>query len=226
MGKETQDKLKAEADELQKTLDSFKEAKEAVDAKLKKAEAGLEKAEQALQQVKAEKKEAQEENDAEKASEFIELKRKGFFKKAFKAAKEAVSAGVQHVKEGVAKIHKFLTSDPNCDEGCEAMKKWKASAYYKGKMEEGHTDVTVAAMQDAVNRLKFVLTTQTKRIARLQEIVQHDEDLHKTIMADIEKDNEALQDNMLQLSTDLKILREKESKQSARTLLLSATWPR
>merc|ERR1711968_96912 len=67
-------------------------------------------------------------------------------------------------------------------------------------------------MQDAVNRLKFVLTTQTKRIARLQEIVQHDEDLHKTIMADIEKDNEALQDNMLQLSTDLKILREKESK--------------
>ena len=215
--KKTLDKLMADQKELEATLVTFKTAKDAVDAKLKKAEAGLEKAEQALQQVKEEKKEAADENAAEKASEFLELKNKrgfvkGLINKVGGAIKDGAAKVASAVKEGAAKVKDFLTKDPSCDEGCEAMKKWKASAYYKGTMEEGHTDVTIAAMQDAVLKMKHVLSTQTDRVARLGKIVQHDEVLHKQIMADIEKDNEQLQDDMLQLTTDLKILREKENK--------------
>jgi DNA repair exonuclease SbcCD ATPase subunit len=215
--KKEQDQLLEQQKVLEATLVSFKTAKDAVDAKLKKAEAGLEKAEQALQQVKVEKKEAADENAAEKASEFLELKNKrgfvkGFIKKVGGAIRDGAAKVSSAVKEGVAKVKNFLTSDPSCDSGCEAMKKWKASAYYKGTLEEGHTDVTIAAMQDAVLKMKHVLSTQTDRIARLGKIVQHDEVLHKQIMAEIEKDNEALQDDMLQLSTELKILREKQGK--------------
>jgi len=219
--KEVQDKLLADQKELEATMATFKTAKEAVDAKLKKAEAGLEKAEQMLQEAKKDNAAAKEENAAEKASDtFIELqRRKGFFKKAFSAVKGAASKVVDGAKAvgkavvaGAKTLMEKFMSDPSCDDGCEAMKKWKASKYYKGTLEEGHTDVTIAAMNDAVLRMKHVLDSQTTRIERLTALQKHDETLHKEIMADIEKDNEQLKDDMLQLTTDLKILREKEGK--------------
>ena len=181
-------KINAEIATAKANLDKFNKDKAAMDAELKKLGLKLEEAKETLIEQEGELEDAKD--DKASAEKKLDRKKKEVLKKIQNAFLEE-GAQDKFIVKAIKKIHSWWTRDPYCDENCKKIKSFKYYWYVNAVVRGAEPKVKV---KDTVDTMKNELGEMVNTFAALKAIAKrnealhkHDVDLHKKIMAALEK---------------------------------------
>ncbi len=180
-------KINAEIATAKVNLDKFNKDKVAMDAELKKLGLKLEEAKETLIEQEGELEDAKDDKD--KAAKKLDRKKKDL-KKIENAFLEEGTQD-KFIGRAIKAIKQWWTRDPYCDENCKKVKAFKYYWYVNAVIRGAEPKIKV---KDTVDIMKNELGEMVNTFAALKAIKKrndalhkHDVDLHKKIMAALEK---------------------------------------
>lgn len=180
-------KIAAEIATAKKNLDKFNKDKAAMDGELKKLGLKLEEAKETLIEQEEELEDAKD----SKAKQEKKLDRKEKKLKEMQSAFLEEGTKDKFIGKAIKAIKQWWTRDPYCDDNCQKIKSFKYYWYVNAVVRGAEPKVQV---KDTVDIMKNELGDMVSTFAALKAIVKrnealhkHDVDLHKKIMAALEK---------------------------------------